>query len=166
YEFTLGGFNNMTEPMSAASVIKFTSSRDGGLGDALPAGTVRFYQRDLRGDPQFIGENQIGHTPMGSELGLKTGDAFDVKVQATVVSREKRGDHVWRSAMSYRITNARPQPVTLDLRQRGLDWYWAETKVIAESQKSQRLDADGVQWRVTVPANGDTTITATFETRY
>ena len=31
---------------------------------------------------------------------------------------------------------------------------------------SFRLDADGVQWRVTVPANGDTTITATFETRY
>ncbi len=166
YEFTLGGFNNMTEPMSAASVIKFTSSREGGLGDALPAGTVRFYQRDLRGDPQFIGENQIGHTPMGSELGLKTGDAFDVKVKATVVSREKRGEHVWRSSMSYLLTNARPQPVTLDLRQRGLDWYWAETKVITESEKSQRLDADGVQWRVTIPANSETTITATFETRY
>lgn len=166
YEFTLGGFNNMTEPMSAASVIKFSSSREGGLGDALPAGTVRFYQRDLRGDPQFIGENQIGHTPMGSELGLKTGDAFDVKVKATVVERKEIAPWRWRSSMSYLLTNARPQPVTLDLRQRGLDWYWAETKVITESQKSERLDADGVQWRVTVPANGETTITATFETRY
>ncbi|WP_411340461.1 DUF4139 domain-containing protein [Sphingopyxis sp. J-6] len=166
YEFTVDGFNNMTEPASAASVIKFTSSRDGGLGDALPAGTVRFYQRDLRGDPQFIGENQIGHTPMGSELGLKTGDAFDVKVKATVVSREKRAPYVWRSSMSYLLTNARAQPVTLDLRQRGLDWYWSETKIITESQKSERLDSDGTQWRVTVPANGEATITATFETRY
>ena len=166
YEFTVDGFNNMTEPASAASVIKFTSSRDGGLGDALPAGTVRFYQRDLRGDPQFIGENAIGHTPMGSELGLKTGDAFDVKVKATVVSRERRAPSIWRSSMSYLLTNARPQPVTLDLIQGGLDWYWDDTRIITESQKSVRRDSDGTQWRVTVPANGEVTLTATFETRY
>ncbi|MBY4635556.1 DUF4139 domain-containing protein [Sphingopyxis sp. XHP0097] len=166
YEFTVDGFNNMTEPASAASVIKFSSSREGGLGDALPAGTVRFYQRDLRGDPQFIGESRIGHTPMGSELGLKTGDAFDVKVKATVVSRERRTPTIWRSAMSYLVTNARSQPITLDLVQRGLDWYWSETRILSESQKSERLDSDGTRWRVTVPANGETTITATFETRY
>ena len=35
-------------------------------------------QRDMRGDPQFIGESQIGHTPMGSELGLKTGDSIAI----------------------------------------------------------------------------------------
>ena len=166
YEFTLGGFDNMTDPRSAASVIKFSSSAQGGLGDALPAGTVRFYQRDLRGDPQFIGESRIDHTPMGSELGLKTGDAFDVKVKATVVSRERVSDRVWRTSMSYLVTNARPQPVTLDLMQRGLDWYWDETRILKESRKSERLDADGTRWRVEVPANGEVTVTATFETRY
>lgn len=166
YEFTLGGFDNMADPKSAASVIKFSSSAQGGLGDALPAGTVRFYQRDLRGDPQFIGESRIDHTPMGSELGLKTGDAFDVKVKATVVSRERVSDRVWRTSMSYLVTNARPQPVTLDLMQRGLDWYWDETRILKESRKSDRLDADGTRWRVEVPANGEVTVTATFETRY
>jgi hypothetical protein len=166
YEYTVGGFHNMTEPESAASVIKFSSSAKGGLGDALPAGTVRFYQRDLRGDPQFIGESNIGHTPMGSELGLKTGDAFDVKVKATVVSRERLSSSKWRSSMSYLVTNARPQPVTLDLRQRGLDWYWTDTRIVTESQQSKRIDSDGTEWRVTVPANGEVTITATFETRY
>jgi hypothetical protein len=127
---------------------------------------VRFYQRDLRGDPQFIGESRIDHTPMGSDLGLKTGDAFDVKVKATVVSRERVSDRVWRTSMSYLVTNARPQPVTLDLTQRGLDWYWAETRILKESRKSERLDADGTRWRLDVPANGEVTVTATFETRY
>lgn len=167
YEFTVGGFDTMTEPASAASVIKFsTSAKGGGLGDALPAGTVRFYQRDLRGDPQFIGENNIGHTPMGSELGLATGLAFDVKVQATVVERERVSANITRSSMSYTLTNARAQPVTLDLIQRGLDWYWDETRILAESRKSERLDSDGTRWRVELPANGEATITATFETRY
>lgn len=166
YEYTVGGFNTMTEPASAASVIKFnTSAKGGGLGDALPAGTVRFYQRDLRGDPQFIGENSIGHTPMGSELGLATGEAFDVKAQSTVVKRERISNHVWRTTMSYRLTNARSNAVTLDLVQRGLDWYWDDTRIIVESQKSQRLDSDGTRWRLELPANGDLTVTATFETR-
>ena len=166
YEYTVGGFDTMTEPASAASVIKFnTSAKGGGLGDALPAGTVRFYQRDLRGDPQFIGENKIGHTPMGSELGLATGQAFDVKVQATVVKRERISDRRWRTQMSYLLTNARANPVTLDLVQRGLDWYWDDTRIVDESRKSERLDSDGTRWRVEVPANGEATITATFETR-
>ena len=43
---------------------------------------MRFYQRDAQGTPQFIGESNIGHTPMGSALTLVTGDAFDVFVQA------------------------------------------------------------------------------------
>ena len=71
--------------VSANSVLRFsTVARAGGLGDALPAGTVRVYQRDARGNPQFVGEHAIGHTPMGSQLGLATGQAFDVKVRPVV----------------------------------------------------------------------------------
>ena len=64
------------------------------------------------------------------------------------------------------VLDGRPQPVTLDLIQDGLDWYWDDTRIVTESQKSVRRDSDGTQWRVTVPANGEATITATFETRY
>lgn len=166
YEFTSGGFNSVDEPQSAASVIAFTSSRDGGLGDALPAGTVRFYMRDARGDPQFIGENAIGHTPMGSELALKTGDAFDVKVKTTVESREQLGQWRWRTVVKYELTNARNVPVTVSLKQYGLDWGWDDTKVTAESLKSKRLNSDGIAWEVPVAANGEAVVTATFETRY
>ena len=40
--------------------------------------------RDARGQPQFVGEDHIGHTSAGSELALKIGDAFDVTVQPTL----------------------------------------------------------------------------------
>ena len=109
---------------------------------------------------------EVAKTATKADVKAAVEKIFDVKVKATVVERKEIAPWRWRSSMSYLLTNARSQPVTLDLRQRGLDWYWAETKVITESQKSERLDADGVQWRVTVPANGETTITATFETRY
>ena len=166
YEYNVGWMNSMSEPQSANSVIKFSSSRNGGLGDALPAGTVRFYMRDKKGDPQFIGESRINHTPMGSSLGLTTGQAFDVKVKATVEKRERLSDTKWRTTMRYALTNARNQAVTVDLRQSGLAWYWEDTRIIAESQKSTRVNSNATEWQVQVPANGEASVTATFETRY
>lgn len=154
------------EAESADTVLRFTSSREGGLGDALPAGVMRVYMRDSSGQPQFIGENSITHTPMGSEIALKTGEAFDVKVQPVVVERTRLGEDRWRTRMRYTLINARPQPVTVDLLQGGTQWRWADTRITEESLKSGRRSADEALWKVPVPANGEAVVTATFETRY
>ena len=192
YEFANSWLATSDQPLSANSVLRFSSSRDQGLGDALPAGTIRVYQKDARGNPQFVGEHQIGHTPMGSDISLTTGQAFDVKVRPIVDSR----DHVtyeqwrqtdrfriwrsdgsstsgvverpvnwtyWRTKMRYLVTNASPRPVTVDLKQGGLSW---DTRVVQESLASEKLSADEVRWHVPVPANGQTIVTADFYTPY
>ncbi len=166
YEYRVGWLQTIEEPQSFDTVLKFSSSAQGGLGDALPAGTIRVYMRDTRGQPQFVGENSIGHTPMGSELAIKTGEAFDVKVKTTVEKRERLSAYRWRTTMRYTITNARAAAATVDLVQGGLDWVWMDTKIIAESQKSTRVSSDATQWMVPVPANGETQVTATFETKW
>jgi hypothetical protein len=163
YEYRNGWLGTTEQPQSANTVLRFSSSRDQGLGDALPAGTVRVYQRDARGNPQFVGESAIGHTPMGSELGLVTGQAFDVKVKAVVERRERLGGDRWRTTMRYTLTNARPNAVTVDLMQSGL---WGDTRITQESMPSERRSADDALWRVPVPANGEAVVTATFDTRY
>jgi len=163
YEYVNRWLGSSTEPVSAASVLRFTTSRAGGLGDQLPAGTIRVYMRDARGDPQFIGENAIGHTPMGSAMSLRTGDAFDVKVQPTVVSRTRKGSSRWVTKMRYAVSNAKPEPVTVSLAQDGL---WGDVRIEDESLKGERVSADRVEWQVPVPANGKVDVTATFDTRY
>jgi hypothetical protein len=65
YEYRVEWLQNQDVPASAATMIKFANSSGGGVGDQLPAGTVRVYIKDSRGVPQFIGESGIGHTPMG-----------------------------------------------------------------------------------------------------
>lgn len=166
YEYQNDWLETQAEPESAASVLRFVTSREGGLGDALPAGTVRVYQRDARGQAQFTGESRIGHTPQGSSIALRTGDAFDVKVKSTVVERRSMGPFQWRTRMSYALTNARARPVVVDLIQAGLDWSISSTGIVEESQRSERRDSDSAVWRVSVPANGSVTVTATFDTRY
>ncbi len=163
YEYVNRWLGSSNEAVSTASVLRFSTSRQGGLGDQLPAGTIRVYMRDARGDPQFIGENSIGHTPMGSAMSLRTGDAFDVKVQPTVVSRTRKGDSRWVTRMKYTVTNARPTPVTVLLAQDGL---YGDVRISDESLKGERISADRVEWQVPVPANGKTDVTVTFDTRY
>ena len=193
YEFRNRWLGTADDAQSASTILKFSSSREGGLGDALPAGTVRVYMRDIKGQAQFIGESLIPHTPMGSSIGLKTGEAFDVKVRPFLDKREKilrdewertaryrvtRSDgtvtvtevdeqkEYWRTTMRYVLTNARAQPVTVDLIQAGLDHYWHDTRVPSESIAGRQLSNDERIWQVPVPANGSTTVTVVFETRY
>src|ERR1700722_14120659 len=163
YEFRNRWLGTEETPQSAKSVYSFSTSAHAGLGDQLPAGVLRFYMRDKRGDPQFIGESRIDHTPMGSTLSLATGDAFDVKVHAVVDKRTRLSTFDWQTEMRYELTNALPRAVVVKLRQDGL---WGDSSVKAESQKSTRLNAEAAEWSVTVPANGKATVTATFETRY
>ena len=163
YEFRNGWLSTSDQPISAYTVLRFSSSREQGLGDALPAGTVRVYQRDARGNPQFIGEHRIDHTPMGSDMSLATGQAFDVKVRPVVEERTKVSSGRWKTRMRYTVTNAGPKPITVDVVQAGL---WGDTRIEAESLKSERLSVDEARWRVPVAANGQATVTATFDSRY
>jgi hypothetical protein len=193
YEYRIGWLQTIEIPASASTVLKFSNSSSGGLGDQLPAGIVRVYIRDARGQPQFIGESGIGHTPMGSELALRTGDAFDVKVATAVTKRERitsdewersyryritrdgaaprivtieTNPVYWRTTMTYTLSNARPTPVTVDLLQAGLDNYWHDTRVVSETVEGRQRSLDERLFSVPVPANGKAVVTVTYETRY
>ena len=48
------------------------------LGMPLPKGTVRVYKEDKDGSLQFVGEDQIDHTPKDEKFKMKIGEAFDV----------------------------------------------------------------------------------------
>ena len=195
YRRALGWMTNDSQPVPVSSEIAFSTARDQGLGDALPAGTVRFYQRDRRGSPQFIGENGIGHTPMGSELSLRTGDAFDIFVQSEVEKREEITASEWeksarfrvirdgqvveqveverpktfyRTTMRYKLTNAKGSAVEVDLIQSGLAQYWwgYDYRIVSEDVTGEQINFDTRKWVVSVPAEGERTIRVTYETRY
>src|SRR3546814_16408903 len=88
---------------------------------------------------------------MGSAMSLRTGDAFDVKVQPTVVSRTRKGGSRWVTKMRYTVSNAKAQPVTVGLAQDGL---WGDVRIDDQSLKGERVSADRIEWQVPVAANG------------
>jgi hypothetical protein len=163
YEVTFYGFQSNAEPRSAEVRMRFSNSKAAGMGEQLPSGVVRIYMRDVRGQPQFVGEDHIDHTSAGSEMALKIGDAFDVTVQPTLVQSRRIDKRKTEYDMSYLVRNARSTASVVTLRQYGL---WRENEVVKESMKGRRTDANVFAWDVPVPANGEATLTFTIATSW
>jgi hypothetical protein len=160
YQYEAQGFASVDGPIHVDSVLQFSNSKASGLAAQLPAGAVRIYMHDADNALKFIGESAIGHTPQGSDLSLKTGDAFDVTIQPTVVSEQALDKRRTRYEMAYVLHNAKAVPVTVQVRQ---DALGGESKVLSESLPSHRVDASRLQWDVPVPANGETRLAVKVE---
>ncbi|MBV8244540.1 MAG: DUF4139 domain-containing protein [Candidatus Eremiobacteraeota bacterium] len=132
-------------------------NRGGDLGIPLPAGAVRVYENDSRGLSQYLGSDDIGHTPRNDTVRLQLGDSFDL------VARKRQTNFQWlsscRTASSYEIdfVNGKdaPQDVLVVEPIPG-DWSISE-----ESQPHTKSSASTATWTVHVPADGRTKLTYT-----
>ena len=135
----------------------------------LPGGTVQLYQADSAGRLQLVGEARSEHTAPGRDLRVQSGDAFDItaeRVQTDYAQEQlappKRGMAArQRITASYKVTisNAKPAPVTVDVREARFGvWRVTDSSVPAE-----KLSATEVRFRISVPANGDATLTYTIQ---
>ena len=163
YEYKASGFNTMSDPQNVDVRVAFSNSKAGGLNAALPAGIVRVYQRDSQGTALYAGEDRIGHVPGGSEVSLKIGDAFDVTVQPRVVKRDIVNRRTTDTTMEYTFKNARPEKAEVVLDQ-WVGSYWREVTVRNENFDSVEIDADTLQWKIPVNAEGETKLTFTIRT--
>ena len=158
YEFYPQGFQTRENPESVDSRIAFSNSKAGGLGEALPKGTVRVYSKDKRDKSQFVGESEIGHMAAGSDISMKIGEAFDITVQSTKVKETKVSRYVWDTEMKYEVRNAKPEAATVYIHHNFPGWFTKWT-ILEENIKSTDRDAYSKVWAVKVPANGSKDLT-------
>ena len=157
YEFYQPNFGS-SQPKGVESRISFSNSRAAGLGEALPAGTVRVYTKDQNGKSQFIGEEGIGHISGGSQMSLKLGEAFDITVQPTLVSSENLGSTRTEYEMKFDLRNASKKDVTVRLHQT-LSGAQNDYDFLSESQTGQMKDVYRRYWDVEIPAEGSSELT-------
>lgn len=192
YQFNCNWLCPSADPQSTAAVLHFSTGSKGGLGRALPAGVVRIYVRDNTGKARFVGENRVEHTATGSDVNLPTGLAFDVKVHPILDKREQitsddwvksdkfrivtntgvstyevqRQRTYWRSKMRYVVTNQRGQPVSVVVKQAGLQGWNEGTRVSEESMPGEQDGSDIRKWKVEVPAKGKVELAVTYLTSF
>lgn len=144
--------NPITEPVMV--YYNFKNDQKSGLGMPLPAGTVRVYQGDSKGNIQFAGEDNIQHTPKDEALRIHVGNAFDVVCERKETDYRKIAGNVYE--MEYQITlrNHKDGPVTVDVREPiGGDW-----EVQSSNFPSTKLDSTTIGFQVPVAKDGSATL--------
>lgn len=160
-------YGNIGQKMKVGVYVEFKNKETSGLGMPLPKGVVRVYKKDKSGNAQFIGEDNIDHTPKNEDIRLKLGDAFDITADKKQTNFEKRVaigkyNHAYESAYEIKIKNAKSEPVTVIVREPVPgDW-----KMLEHSHPFKKVAAGTAEWHIEVPAEGSTTLEYNILVRY
>ena len=145
------------EPMSNQKVgvyLDIQNSQANNLGIPLPKGVVRVYKADSSGAKQFIGEDQIDHTPRDEKIRVKMGEAFDVVGERKQMSWTALGTCVSESSWEISLRNHKDTAETVeDVEPVGGDW-----QVLDSSLPYVKKDAFTFTFEAKVPARGETKI--------
>ena len=88
-----------------------------------PAGTVRVYQADSRGNILFAGEDRIDHTPKDEQVSLHVGNAFDVVSERKQTDFKKLFNDSYEMEYEITLRNHKTLPITVEVNEPiGGDW--------------------------------------------
>jgi hypothetical protein len=141
---------------------EFLNTQANGLGIALPKGRVRFYRRDdADGRIEFTGENAIDHTPKDEKVRVYTGNTFDV-VGERKRTDEKHAANLMEEEFEIRVRNHKTTEIAVRVAERlyrGGNW-----EVLRSSHAYGKTDAQGIEFTIAGPPDGE--VVVTYRVRY
>ena len=142
-------------------ILEIKNSKDNHMGMALPKGRVRLYKRDdADAALEFIGEDQIDHTPKDETIKLHIGDAFDVvgERKRTNFKVDKAG-HVMTESFEIKIRNHKTEPVEVLVKE--TLYRWSNWEITDSNRKWTKHDSNTIHFPVQVDKDGEQVITYT-----
>ena len=141
-------------------MLEFQNGEEEGLGVPLPKGTLRVYKKDIDGSTLLIGEDSIDHTPKDESVRLYIGDAFDIVGERIQTDFQVDYDDDWMEE-SYEITLRNHKDEDIEVRVVEHMFRWTEWEILESSHEHEKMDAQTIEFRVPVEANGETVVTYT-----
>jgi hypothetical protein len=147
--------------------IEFDNKEASKLGIPLPKGVMRVYKKDSAGNAQFVGEDNIDHTPKNESVRLKLGNAFDVTADRKQTDFKRlpnpaKGNSAFESAYEIVLKNAKKERVTVTVQEPiPADW-----KMLKSSHPHEKANSNLATWKIDIPAEGKTTLTYRVQVKY
>jgi len=139
---------------------EFKNSEENHLGIALPKGKLRFYRRDTDGHLEFVGENQIDHTPKDETIRLYTGNAFDVVGERKRTNyRVESGQRWMEESFEIRVRNHKKEAVNVRVVEHM--YRWTNWKLDSEPEGAHKIDAQTMEFPVTIAPDGEQVVSYT-----
>ncbi len=157
-----GQYAELQSNQKVGVFLDFKNEQQNKLGIPLPKGTLRVYKADKSGAKQFVGEDQIDHTPRDEKVRVKLGEAFDVVGDRKQTEYRVLGSCSAESRWEIELRNHKDTAVQVeDFEPIGGDWTMLES-----SQPYDKKDAASFSFTVKVPARGKTKVTYRVRLRY
>ena len=148
-----GSFGQQSDP-KVGVFVTFRNSEKGGLGMPLPKGKVRVYKRDDDGREQFIGEDEIDHTPKDEEVRLELGNAFDIvgeRVQKDF--RTYAGGRVVEETIEIKVRNHKESGVDVQVYEH--PWRWAQWEITGANTEWSKVDQSTLKFPLHCESDGE-----------
>ena len=152
-------YGDLGSKIKVGAFVEFDNKEAAKLGVPLPKGIMRVYKKDNQGNAQFVGEDNIDHTPKNEVVRLKLGESFDVtadkkQTEFKVLPRPSKGTNSYESAYQITLKNAKKEKVLVTI-QEPISGDW---KITSESQPHQKVNSQLAVWKVEIPAESSTTL--------
>ncbi len=155
------------QKMKIGAFIEFENKESAQLGMPLPKGVIRVYKKDSNGNAQFIGEDNVDHTPKNEKVRLKLGDAFDVTADKKQTDFKKiagtsKYNYIFESAYEITLKNAKKEAVTVTV-QEPVPGDW---QILSASHPHVKGASNTAVWKINVPAEGSSKLVYRTQVRY
>jgi hypothetical protein len=148
-----GSFGQQSNP-KVGVFVTFRNSEKGGLGMPLPKGKVRVYKRDDDGREQFIGEDEIDHTPKDEEARLYLGNAFDIvgeRVQKDF--KTYAGGRVVEETIEIKVRNHKDAVADVQVYEH--PWRWAQWEITGANTEWAKVDQSTLRFPLHIARDGE-----------
>lgn len=137
---------------------EFKNAEANHLGLPLPAGRLRFYQQDDDKSLEFIGENEIDHTPKNETVRVYVGNSFDL------VGERRRTDFKVNTANRWAdesfeivLRNHKKEPVEIRVVEHL--YRFDNWEVTQKSDEYRKLDSHTIEFPITLKPDEERTVT-------
>jgi hypothetical protein len=145
-----------------AVFVEMVNKKENNLGMPLPKGVIRVYKLDSDGSRQFIGEDQIEHTPKDEKVRTRLGYAFDIGAKRKQTQWEKISKDTYEVAFEIELRNHKKEDVTVKVVE-PLPGDW---KVLESSLPYKKEDAHTLSFEVPAKRDAETRLTYKVRVRF
>jgi hypothetical protein len=142
--------------------IEVVNKKEHNLGIPLPKGILRVYKHDADGSLQFVGEDQIQHTPKDEKIKVKLGDAFDVVASRKQMSWEKIAKNITEVSFDISLRNHKKEDITVKV----VEHLSGDWKILESSHDFKKIDVSSFSFDVPVKKDSEAKLTYKARVRY
>jgi hypothetical protein len=155
-------YDQRSDKQKVGVFLEIENAKKNNLGMPLPKGTVRVYKEDNEGSLQFIGEDQIDHTPKDEKFKVKIGEAFDVVGDRVQTDYKRLGDNLFEVAFEVTLRNHKKEDIKV-LVEEPIPGDW---EMLSNTHPYEKVNAHLIRFDVPVAKDKETKVRYRIRFKY